>query len=210
MTNDEYFEELIKILERRLSRMILIGEVRVAETHDIVQYFCEWLLRRPKLIAHYSPAAIASVALRQRTIEFFRAQHRQTPALPFVAGAEDPRMHMNYLDEEMWGPTGFAPVHQVPLYEFEDGDNTPKKGPNHIDKIDCGVDVEEVSENQMLLQALITELEPLQRQVFWLVDVEGYTVTEAAGRMKIRRERASINLGKAREKVRRIRDQWDA
>jgi predicted DNA-binding protein (UPF0251 family) len=46
--------------------------------------------------------------------------------------------------------------------------------------------------------------------VFTLVKIAGYTVTEAAKQMGIRRERASIALGHAQRVVTKLRDDWDA
>jgi RNA polymerase sigma factor (sigma-70 family) len=210
MTHDEYFKELIPRLERRVSRDSLSGELRSSEASDVVQYFCAWLLAHPKVMLDYSPAAIVSVAYNQRKVEYIRAQQRQTPALPWKAGVDDPRMHMQYLDEVMHGPTATAPIHVIPAREFEDGENPTGKKRNDLDKIDAGVDVEENAMDRHLLQSLLASLEPLQQQLLVLVDLEGHTVTEAAKLMDIRRERASIALGRARETVRRVRDEWDA
>jgi DNA-directed RNA polymerase specialized sigma24 family protein len=49
----------------------------------------------------------------------------------------------------------------------------------------------------------------MQREVFMLVNLEGYSVTDAARKMGIRRERASIALGHAQKIVDRLRDDWD-
>lgn len=210
MNQNQYFAEVMRILQRRIGRMILAGEVRVQDGDDVVQFICEWLLNRPKVMEAYSPAAIVSVATRQRVIEYFRVQQRQSPVLRYVANADDSRMYMEYLDQVMWGPTGFAPIHEVPARDFETGENDTGKGKSLFEKIDSGVDVEQVAEDQMLLQSLLSALSPIQREVFTLVSVEGYTVTEAAEKLGIRRERASIALGKARDKVRQIRDDWNA
>ena len=210
MTHDEYFRELVRLLERRVSRDIYLGRFRSSEADDFVQFFCVWLLARPKVMSDYSPAAIVSVAYEQRKIEYSRTQQRQTPALPWKAGVDDPRMHMQYLNELMYGPSGTAPTHVVAAREFEDGDNPSGGRRNDLDKIDAGVDVEDVVMERMLLQSLLGSLEPMQQKLLVLVDVEKHTVTEAAKLMDIRRERASIALGRARETVRRIRDEWDA
>jgi DNA-directed RNA polymerase specialized sigma24 family protein len=210
MNPDQYFREVIRLLERRLGRMIMQNEVRAIEVDDIIQFFCEWLLNRPKVVAAYTPAAIVSVATRQRVIEYIRAQHRQTPAMPFVAGVDDKRMHMTYLDEEIWGPTGWAPEHHVPAREFEDGDNGHGEGSSHMDRFDSGVRTDRDALDQQLLGAMLQALSPIQLEVFTLVKIAGYTVTEAAKQMGIRRERASIALGHAQRVVTKLRDDWDA
>ena len=210
MTHDEYIKELIPILERRVSRDTYRGGFRSSEANDFVNFFCVWVLARPKVMSDYSPAAIVSVSYEQRKVEYFRAQHRQTPALPWKAGVDDPRMHMTYLDEEMYGPTATAPIHVVPGRDFEDGENPTGRKRNDLDKIDVGIDVEDNAMDRHLLQSILGSLEPMQQELLVLVDLEGYTVTEAAKLMDIRRERASIALGRARETVRRIRDEWDA
>jgi RNA polymerase sigma factor (sigma-70 family) len=206
---DDYFEQILKLLARRLGRMIQRGEVRVQEADDITQYFCEWLLNRPKLMEVYSPAAIVSVATKQRFIEFIRAQHRQSPLRPFDANAIDKSMFMEYLDQAGWGPSGFAPTHAVPAKDFEDGDNDSSEGLSLIEKLDSGVDVARDNEHQMMTQAMLKALNPMQREVFMLVNLEGYSVTDAARKMGIRRERASIALGHAQKIVDRLRDDWD-
>ncbi|MFM9037999.1 MAG: sigma factor-like helix-turn-helix DNA-binding protein [Actinomycetota bacterium] len=210
MTYDEYFRELVRLLERRVSRDTYLGGFRSSEANDFVHFFCVWVLMRPKVMSDYSPAAIVSVSYEQRKIEYFRAQHRQTPALPWKAGVDDPRMHMQYLDEVMYGPTATAPIHVVAGRDFEDGENPTGKKRNDLDKIDAGIDVEDNAMDRHLLQSLLGSLEPMQQELLVLVDLKGYTVTEAAKLMNIRRERASIALGRARETVRRIRDEWDA
>ena len=120
MTTDQYFEQLLALLERRISGMIARGEVRVQEADDVIQFFCEWLLNRPELMKAYSPTAIVSVAIKQRFVEFIRRQARQTPTMPYDGTAIDKRMFMEYLDQIGWGPTGYAPTHTVPAREFED------------------------------------------------------------------------------------------
>jgi DNA-directed RNA polymerase specialized sigma24 family protein len=157
----------------------------------------------------YSPAAIVSVATKQRFIEFIRAQHRQSPLRPFDANAIDKSMFMEYLDQAGWGPSGFAPTHAVPAKDFEDGDNDSSEGLSLIEKLDSGVDVARDNEHQMMTQAMLKALNPMQREVFMLVNLEGYSVTDAARKMGIRRERASIALGHAQKIVDRLRDDWD-
>lgn len=210
MTHDEYIKDLIPILERRVSRDTYRGGFRSSEANDFVNFFCVWVLARPEMMRNYSPAAIVSVAYNQRKVEYIRTQHRQSPAIPWEEGADDPRMHMQYLDEVMYGPTATAPTHVVAVRDFEDGDNPSGGRRNDLDKIDAGIDVEDNAMDRHLLQSLLGSLEPMQQELLVLVDLEGYTVTEAAKLMDIRRERASIALGRARETVRRIRDEWDA
>lgn len=208
MTKDQYFEELLKLLERRISGMIQRGEVRVQEADDVVQYFCEWLLNRPQVMEAYSPRAAISVALKQRFVEFIRRQARQTPTMPYDGTAFDKRMFMEYLDQAGWGPTGYAPTHTVPLKEFEDGDNGSSEGVSLIEKLDSGIDVARDIEHKMMMHDMLVALDPMQREVFTLVNLEGHTVTDAARRMGIRRERASIALGNARRIVERLRHDW--
>jgi DNA-directed RNA polymerase specialized sigma24 family protein len=57
---------------------------------------------------------------------------------------------------------------------------------------------------------MLRALSPIQLEVFTLVKIAGYTVTEAAKQMGIRRERASIALGHAQRVVTKLRDDWDA
>ena len=209
MTTDQYFELIMKLLDRRLSGMIRRGEVRVQEVDDITQFFCEWLLNRPKLMEAYSPNAIVSVALKQRFVEFIRRQARQNPTMPYDGSAIDKRMFMEYLDQAGWGPSGYAPTHTVAAKEFEDGDNDSSEALSLIEKLDSGVDVARDNEHQMMMQAMLTALNPVQREVFMLVNVQGYSVTDAARKMGIRRERASIALGKAQTIVNRLRHEWD-
>lgn len=209
MTMDQYFEQVSELLDRRLARMIQCGEVRIQEADDIAQYFCEWLLNRPRLMKAYSPAAIVSVATKQRLIEFIRTQHRQSPLKPYDANAVDRTMFMEYLDQAGWGPSGYAPTHTVAAKEFEDGDNDSTEALSLIEKLDSGVDVARDNEHQMMMQAMLTALNPMQREVFMLVNLEGYSVTDAAQKMGIRRERASIALGRAQKIVNRLRHEWD-
>lgn len=208
MTKDRYFEELLKLLARRIDKMIGRGEVRVHEADDITQYFCEWLLNRPEVMKSYSPQAVVSVALKQRLVEFIRCQARQTPTMPYDGTAIDKRMFMEYLDQAGWGPTGYAPTHTVPLKDFEDGDNDSSEGLSLNEKLDSGTDVARDVVHEMMMQAMLTALSPLQCQVFTLVN-EGYSVTEAARRLGIRRERASNALSKARRIVKGLRNDWD-
>jgi len=208
MTTDQYFEQLLALLERRISGMIARGEVRVQEADDVIQFFCEWLLNRPELMKTYSPTAIVSVAIKQRFVEFIRRQARQTPTMPYDGTAIDKRMFMEYLDQIGWGPTGYAPTHTVPAREFEDGENDSSEGLSLIDKLDSGIDVVRDTEHEMMMQSMLTALDPLQREVFTLVNLEGYSVTDAARHLGIRRERASIALGNARRIVARLRDDW--
>lgn len=209
MTTDQYFELIMKLLDRRLGGMIRRGEVRVQEVDDIAQYFCEWLLNRPKVMETYGPNAIVSVALKQRFVEFIRRQARQNPTMPYDGSAIDKRMFMEYLDQAGWGPSGYAPTHTVAAKEFEDGDNDSSEALSLIEKLDSGVDVARDNEHQMMMQAMLTALNPVQREVFMLVNVQGYSVTDAARKMGIRRERASIALGKAQTIVNRLRHEWD-
>lgn len=209
MTTDQYFELIMKLLDRRLGAMIRRGEVRVQEADDIAQYFCEWLLNRPKVMEAYGPNAIVSVALKQRFVEFIRRQARQNPTMPFDGSAIDKRMFMEYLDQAGWGPSGYAPTHTVAAKEFEDGDNDSSEALSLIEKLDSGIDVARDNEHQMMMQAMLTALNPVQREVFMLVNVQGYSVTDAARKMGIRRERASIALGKAQTIVNRLRHEWD-
>ncbi len=209
MDRDRYFEQIMKLLDRRLSGMIRRGEVRVQEADDITQFFCEWLLNRPHLMVTYTPAAIVSVATKQRLIEFIRSQHRQSPLKPYNADATERTMFMEYLDQAGWGPSGYAPTHTVAAKEFEDGDNDSSEALSLIEKLDSGIDVVRDNEHQMMMQAMLTALNPLQRQVFTLVNLEGYSVTDAAQKLGIRRERASIALGRAQTIVNRLRDDWD-
>jgi DNA-directed RNA polymerase specialized sigma24 family protein len=97
----------------------------------------------------------------------------------------------------------------VPAKDFEDGDNDSSDGLSLIEKLDSGVDVARDNEHQMMTQAMLTALNPMQREVFMLVNLEGYSVTDAARKMGIRRERASIALGHAQKIVDRLRDDWD-
>ena len=209
MNRDRYFEQVMQLLDRRLGGMIQRGEVRVQEADDITQFFCEWLLNRPQLMEAYTPAAIVSVATKQRLIEFIRGQHRQSPLKPFDANATDKAMFMEYLDQSGWGPSGYAPTHTVAAKEFEDGDNDSSEALSLIEKLDSGVDVARDNEHQMMMQAMLTALNPLQRQIFTLVNLEGYSVTDAAQKLGIRRERASIALGRAQRIVNQLRHEWD-
>lgn len=209
MNRDRYFEQVMKLLDRRFIGMIQRGEVRVQEADDITQFFCEWLLNRPQLMEAYTPAAIVSVATKQRLIEFIRGQHRQSPLKPFDANATDKAMFMEYLDQAGWGPSGYAPTHTVAAKEFEDGDNDSSEALSLIEKLDSGVDVARDNEHQMMMQAMLTALDPLQRQIFTLVNLEGYSVTDAAQKLGIRRERASIALGRAQKIVNQLRHEWD-
>jgi len=209
MTKDQYFELIMKLLDRRLSGMIRRGEVRVQEVDDITQFFCEWLLNRPKLMEAYSPKAIVSVALKQRFVEFIRRQARQNPTMPYDGTAIDKRMFMEYLDQAGWGPAGYAPTHTVPAKEFEDGENDSSEALSLMEKLDSGVDVARDNEHQMMMQAMLTALNPIQRDVFVLVNLEGHSVTDAAQKLGIRRERASIALGKAQKIVNQLRHDWD-
>jgi len=97
----------------------------------------------------------------------------------------------------------------VAAKEFEDGDNDSSEALSLIEKLDSGIDVARDNEHQMMMQAMLTALNPLQRQVFTLVNLEGYSVTDAAQKLGIRRERASIALGRAQTIVNRLRDDWD-
>ena len=129
--------------------------------------------------------------------------------MPYDGSAINKRMFMEYLDQAGWGPAGYAPTHTVAAKEFEDGDNDSSEALSLIEKLDSGVDVARDNEHQMMMQAMLTALNPVQREVFMLVNVQGYSVTDAARKMGIRRERASIALGKAQTIVNRLRHEWD-
>lgn len=209
MTTDQYFQQVLDILQRRIGQMVGRGEVRVQEVDDVIQFFCEWLLARPRVMETYTPAAIVSVAVKQRLVEFIRQQNRQNPTKPYNAAAIEPSMFMEYLDEAGWGPSGYAPTFAVPLKEFEDGDNDHSNQPALIDRLHSNQDVARDVEHDALTQSMLTALDPLQREVFTLVNLEGFTVTEAAQSLGIRRERASIALQRARRIVKDLRRDWD-
>lgn len=184
---DWYLKEFMNEIDRQVPRL---SGFRRQEADDLRSSMCLWLIERPHLMAAYHPRALAATSIRQRAVDFYRSMTRQLPQGRFdpeIGSLTNPLMWLDasassgpYSDDA--GPHGSSEVSPAMAWTAASG--------------------EDQVVHTMMLGALLTNLSPRQKQVFVLVDLDGYTVVHAARTLGVRREWAQRALGQARQAVR--------
>ena len=150
-----------------------------AGAHDMAMLvFLQFWSNPARWMATYTPEVFAAVALRKRAEDWRRSeriQRGQGAHLTERDGARVARREVGSLDE----------------LTDRIGDITTS-GHDFADSVAAQIDVQDA----------LSMLSSLQRTIVWCVDVEGYTVVEAAATLGKSRAYCQRELGKARQFIR--------
>lgn len=184
---DWYLKEFMSEIDRQVPRL---SGFRRQEADDLRSSMCLWLIEHPHLMAAYHPRALAATSIRQRAVDFYRSMTRQLPQGRFDPEVGSLTKPLVWLDAST-----SADPHS---------DNAGSPGASEVSTATAAISVsgEDQIIHTMMLGALLTNLSRRQKQVFVLVDLDGYTVVHAARTLGVRREWAQRALGQARRAVR--------